>query len=329
MKQMTVKSSNVGRVAAEGVSISRRRRFVRMLPLLAGTMVALLAVAASAPSPAPESPRDFYNAGARKLREGKLKEAEALFETALGSQNTRFQTPSLFNLGHVRFGQGAEELKKGPPAGPTAARGRSASQRAEEALRDADQALAGDNVQRMVAAYLRGRGTRRELKAATKAVRQALQTHGVALGKWQRASGDFKSDAELDPNDGAARQNAETMDRYIARLVDSVRELQQAASAMANKNSELGDKMKELRGRIPAPDMPPGAAGDDDDDEDNPKGPQPGQKEGPTQEGKEMMALTPEQASWLLEGFKLDTERRLPMGQQDSAEPKQRNRPTW
>jgi hypothetical protein len=41
------------------------------------------------------------------------------------------------------------------------------------------------------------------------------------------------------------------------------------------------------------------------------------------------MNLSPEQAGWLLEGFKLDSERRLPMGQKDTAEPKSRSRPTW
>lgn len=305
-----------------------------------GVGCALLVIAAAAPespSPAPqpqpevvpETPRDFYNAGSRKLREGKLKEAESLFETALSSQDARIQTPSLYDLGHVRFGQGKEELKKGPAAAPSAARGRSAAQRAQEAVTDADQALAGDDVQALVAAYLRGRGARRELKAAAKVVKQALQTHGAALAKWQRASGDFKSDVELDPGDAAARTNGETMDRYIAKLIDSLRELQQAASSMANKQGQLDEKMKQLKGKIPAPDMPPGAAGDDDEDEDNPNGPQPGQKEGPTKDGNEMMTLTPEQANWLLEGFKLDTERRLPMGQQDTAEPRNRNRPTW
>jgi hypothetical protein len=57
-------------------------------------------------------------------------------------------------------------------------------------------------------------------------------------------------------------------------------------------------------------------------------GPKPGEKEGPTKEGEEM-SLSPELASWLLESFKLDTERRLPMGQKDTAEPRQRSRKSW
>jgi hypothetical protein len=41
------------------------------------------------------------------------------------------------------------------------------------------------------------------------------------------------------------------------------------------------------------------------------------------------MDLSPEMAGWLLDSFKLDTERRLPMGGNEPAEPKDRKRPTW
>ena len=279
------------------------------------------------PAP-PSTPREFYNAGTRDLRAGKLREAEASLETALASQIASLQPPALYNLGHVRFSLGLEELKKGPAAKPTAARGRTAAQSAEDASHDAEAALASDDVQRMVASYLRGRGARRELKAATQAVKRALQTYGNALSKWQRSSGDFKSTVELNAADSDAQANADAVDRYIARLVDSIRELEQAASAMGNKGDELKDKMKQLRGKIPAPDMPPGAAGDDEDDEDAPNGPQQGQKEGASKQGEEM-SLSPEQAAWLLNGFKLDSEHRLPMGQESTALPKDRSGRTW
>ncbi len=283
---------------------------------------------ATEPSP-PATPREFFNAGTQKLREGKLRDAEALLEAGLASQSQPLQPPALYNLGHVRFGQGAEELKKGPAAAPTAARGRAAAARADEATRAADAALAGDDVQQMVAAYLRGRGARRELKAATKVVQRALETHGTALRKWERSSGDFKGDFELNQSDTDARQNADTVDRCIARLVDTLRELQQTAMTMGNKNDQLGEKLKQLKGRIPAPEMPPGAAGEDEEDEDQPNGPRPDLKEGASREGEQIMTLTPEQAAWLLEGFKLDSERRLPMGQKDTAEPKDRSRRPW
>jgi tetratricopeptide (TPR) repeat protein len=262
------------------------------------------------------------------LRDGKLREAEALLESALASQMERLDSPALYNLGHVRFGQGSEELKKSPAARPTLARGRSAARQADEALALVDEALAGNDVQKMVAAYVRGRGVRKDLKAVTEAVRRALGAHGAALGKWQRASGDFRSALELNAADADARLNAETVDRSIAKLVDMMREMQQCSGALGDKNKELGEKLKQLKGRIPGGDQPPGGAGDDDEDEDSPFGPKPGQEEGPPKDGKEM-PLSPEQAGWLLDGYKLGSDRRLPMVMGKEGQPKDRARPTW
>ena len=124
----------------------------------------------NAPSAAPEKPpvtsRDFFNAGTRRLREGKLREAEASLQVALARQDERIQPPTLYNLGHVRFSQGVEELKKSLAAGPTAARARNANQRGDHAIQLAADALAGKDVHKMVVAYLNGRGARRELRAA-------------------------------------------------------------------------------------------------------------------------------------------------------------------
>jgi len=290
--------------------------------------VAAGAAPSSAEPAPPTTPRQFYNAGTRKLLEGKLREAEPLLEGALASQRESLQPVALYNLGHVRFGQGLEELKKAPPPRATLGTGQAASQQAEQAIGSAAEALAGDDVQKMVEAYLRGRGRRRELRAAIAVVRRALESHGATLNKWQRAAGDFRSALELDPREADARHNAEVVDRYIAKLVDTLRELQELANAMANQMRELGQKMKQLKGRIPGPNMPPGAAGDDEEDEEEEQmGPQPGQKEGPGREGEEL-TLSREQAGWLLEGFRLDVERRLPMNPQP-AEPRNRNRPTW
>jgi tetratricopeptide (TPR) repeat protein len=278
--------------------------------------------------PPPSSPREFFNAGTEKLRAGKLREAETFLESALSSQIARLQPPSLYNLGCVRFGQGTEELKKTPPAAQTAGAARSVAQQTDEATRLADEALKGNDLEQLLAAYIRGRGQRKQLKAATEAVRRALDTHGVALRKWERAWGDFKSVVELNSSDADAQHNADVMDRNIAKLIDSLRELQQAAAALGHKSQQLGEKLKQLKGRIPASQMPPGAAGDDDEDEQNPFGPKPGDKEGPSRTGEEM-TLSAEQAGWLLEGFKLDSERRLPMGQGQPGQPRDRSKPTW
>jgi hypothetical protein len=100
-------------------------------------------------------------------------------------------------------------------------------------------------------------------------------------------------------------------------------------AALGSKSQELKMKMKMLKGRIPEPDMPPGAADEDEEEEqDQPKGPEPGQKEGPSRQGPEM-SLSPEQAAWLLQGYRLDSERRLPMGQKDTSDPKNPSRATW
>jgi tetratricopeptide (TPR) repeat protein len=304
-------------------------RWTSLLPIF----LALTALAANPVAPGPEptpptTPREFYNTGARQLRAGKLREAEASLESALASQDPWLQPPALYNLGLVRFGQGVEQLKKGPAAKPTADRARTIAREADNALRQAEDALAGNDVPKMVAAYMRGRGTRRELKAATQAVRRALQVHGAALTRWERALGDFKSTLELNSADADARHNSDVVDRCIAKLVDNLQELQQSANGMGNKNEQLGDMLKKLKGRIPAPDMPPGAAGDDDEDDDQPLGPKPGQEESPSKEGKEM-TLSPEQAGWLLDTYRLDSERRLPMSQGSTAEPKDRGRRPW
>jgi tetratricopeptide (TPR) repeat protein len=308
-------------------------RFGRRSPARFALALALSSLAAAVPGNSPESeppstPREFFNAGTQQLRAGKLREAEASLEAALADQITTFQPPALFNLGHVRYQQGAEQLKKGPPAKRTAARGRTATQSAGQAIRGADKALADNDVLEMVSSYMQGRGARRELKSAAKAVRQALEAYGATLKRWQRSDDDFKSALELNPADDEARQNAEAVERSIAKLVDSVRELEQTSQGLSDMQRDLAEKLKQLQGRIPEMNMPPGAAGDEDEDDENPDGPKPNQQEGVTLEGQEIQ-LSPEQAAWLLEGFQLDGERRLPMNQQSAGDASGPARRPW
>ena len=145
----------------------------------------------------------------------------------------------------MRFGQGVEQLKKGPSAKPTVERGQRAAQQADAAIRQANEALGGNDVQKMVAAYLRGRGARKELKAATEAVRRALQVHGAVLGRWERASGDFKSAAELNGADADARHNSDVLDRLIAKLVDSLREMQQCCQRHVRQGPATGRSLED------------------------------------------------------------------------------------
>ncbi len=69
-----------------------------------------------------------------------------MLESALASQQESLQPVALYNLGHVRFGQGLEELKKGPPGRATLAAGQAASQQTDQAIRSAAEALAGDDL---------------------------------------------------------------------------------------------------------------------------------------------------------------------------------------
>src|SRR5439155_1053263 len=225
------------------------------------------------------------------------------------------------------FGQGVQEMKKGPSKEASGNLSQNAEEQGAAAIRAADEALESNDVQKMIAAYLNGRGKRREIKAAREAVLQALKAHRATLAKWERSSGDFKSAVELDSAQADARLNADIVDRRIAQLIDSIREVQKCMNTCSGMCNKLGDKLKQLKGRIPGSQMPPGA-GQDDEDEDSLAGLPPGQKEAPSKEGKEM-SLSPEQAAWLLDGFRLDSERKLPMGQSASAEPLDRSRKTW
>ncbi len=281
-----------------------------------------------APEKPPVTARDFFNTGTRRLQEGKLREAEAALQAALARQDERVQPVSLYNLGQVRFAQGLEELKKSLAAGPVAARGRAANQRGDQAIKQAGEALASRDIQKMIAAYLNGRGSRRELRTAGEAVRKALELHGAALRRWERALGDFQSAVELNPRDADAQYNVEVVERAIAALIDSIREMQQAAMGMGERREELGEQLKQLRGQIPAPLMPPGAAGEEEDEEGRPWEPREGDQEGPSREGEEV-SLSPEEAGWLLEGFRLDGERRLPMGQGEQGQPRTRGGRNW
>jgi len=91
----------------------------------------------------------------------------------------------------------------------------------------------------MVAAYLRGRGGAQGVEDRDRSRAACAQGAGTALSKWERSSGDFKSTLELNTANSDARHNAEVLDLCIAKLVDSVRELQQSANGMGDKKQQL------------------------------------------------------------------------------------------
>jgi tetratricopeptide (TPR) repeat protein len=280
------------------------------------------------PERAPETPRDFYNAGTRKLQEKKLREAEAYLETSLARQDEAVQPAALFNLGHVRFAQGAELLEKAPQSSRVTAGAQSAVSGGAAALQEIETAQRSRQLDSMVRAYLHGRGARKELNSAMKAIRKALETYGEVLGKWNRSLGDFQSAAELKPADHKAKENADIVSQHIARLIDQIRLLQQAMMAAAQMQQELGEKLQQLRGQIPDDAMPPGAPGEGEEEDEMPNGLQPGMQEGPSRQGEEQ-SISPEEAGQILNGFRLDGDRRLPMGGDQPGKPNDPNRKTW
>ena len=100
---------------------------------------------------------------------------------------------------------------------------------------------------------------------------------------------------------------------------------------MGQQKKDLGEMMKQMRGKIPAPDAPPGDNGEeeDEDEEDKPNGPRDGQEEGKGKEGEEKRQLSPQEAGWILDAFKLGGNKQLPMGQGEEKKPKDKKGKNW
>jgi hypothetical protein len=185
----------------------------------------------------------------------------------------------------------------------------------------------------MISAYIEGRGARRELHAAEKAVQAAMEIFGKTLTKWQRAAEDFKSAAELNPSDTNAAHNAEVVNQNIAMLVDTLQKMQAMAGKIAGQKQQLGQLLGKLKGRIPAQDAPPGGPGDGDEDDDG-SGVQPdslqGKEEKAGRDGQQMqIPLSPDQAGRILNGIPLDGSRRLPMSDKQGGKQKDKNGRNW
>ncbi len=280
----------------------------------------------------PVTARDFYNAGTEMLAGKKFTDAERLFQSALAAQDEQVQPRAIYNLGHARFSGGLELLKKGPDAQKIASQGSDALAAGQSAIRQSESALAENNLDQMVAAYFAGRGARHDLRQAEKAVQSAMETYGKTLQKWQRAADDFHGAAELNPADTNATRNAEIVERGIAKLVDSLRKMQEMMGMMGQQRQQLGKLLSKLKGQIPAPNAPPGAAGDDDDEEEGGKQPESlaGQKENAGHEGEQMQApLSPDQAGQILSGLSLDGTRRLEMSDKEGKPPGDRKGRNW
>ncbi len=278
----------------------------------------------------PAKPRELYNNGTQKLREGKLTDAEVLLQDAIASQNARVQPPALYNLGLARYQDGEKERTNAPDPAQLQSSMARTSDTTTDALHAVESALAGDDVQAMVDAYLRGRGARRELKAATEAVKRALDIYSSVLTKWRRASGDFRSSSELAP-DKDAQVNGDLMDRRIAWLVDQIRPLASKRDQLMQMGEQLRKQMEKLKGKIPQNfgDKMPGDDGDNDEDGDKPPKQPKGNngEEGPVKSGHQMQ-LSGEEARRLLNMLR-DADRKLPTGGGDQPSPPDRKGRDW
>jgi len=284
------------------------------------------------------TPRQLYNEGTARLREGKLREAESRLQSAVATQDERVQVAALYNLGHVRFQDGEKDRTNAPASKPVREATDRATQWADDALRQIDAALPGSDVRQMVEAYKRGRGARKELKSAIEAVQKAMDAYGAVLTKWRRSSGDFHSAHELQPSNSDAQTNGELVDRAIAKLMDEMKQamMMQGSGEMTEKREELRKKMAELKKKIPGDmqDQIKNPGGDEEEDEDGAgqrerKEPKPGQEEGPNKPGREIK-MTAEDAARLLGMLKLDADRKLSIGGTDeTSKPQNRKGRDW
>lgn len=302
---------------------------------------------ASAQTNAPLTARDFYNAGTRFLGEKKYDEAEKMFQAALAMQEERIQPSSLYNVGHARFAAGMERLKKGSDAQKAENQSRSALAQGEQVIHEMDsllnnpgnppppsgiQSLSPERMQKLINAYFRGKGARRNLRKAEKALSAAMETYGKTLEQWQQASDDFKSAAEMAPTDTNAVYNSKVVDQGIAQLVDSLHKMQGMLGMMNQQRQNLAGMMAKIKGMIPAPNAPPGMNGEDDDEEDQGMKPEmlTGQKESASHEGDQTQTLpTPDQAGQILSGLPVDSTRRLEMSTKEGKPRNENKGHTW
>jgi hypothetical protein len=118
----------------------------------------------------------------------------------------------------------------------------------------------------------------------------------------------------------------------IAKLVDSLRWLQQMAAMMGQQRQDLGKLLTKLKGQIPAANAPPGATGEEGDEETGGVKPESlaGKEENAGREGQESAApLSPDQAGKILDGISVDGSRRLSMTEKPGTPAKDKNGRNW
>jgi Ca-activated chloride channel family protein len=298
-----------------------------MTALAVATLVLSPSVWSATDEPADTlSPRALYNEGTRLLKEGNLPEADAALISAAARQLPAIQEPALYNLGHVRFQQGKKALKDGPDFNAIRNREAGVSVQTQKLIQDADVAMAAQRIETIVSLYRQGRVARKQLRLVSEQVKTALELYRTVLLRWDRASGDFKSAYELSNADRDAQWNAGFVDRQIAELVEQIRRMEQSMQSLKGQQQQLQQRMNDMKKLLPKEEQ--NGDEEDEEEEDQGKQPKPGEQEKPGREGREKL-MTREEAARLLESFKLDSNRKLPMGMERSGNIRDRQGRTW
>lgn len=264
------------------------------------------AVLAATPAMAVQrSARDLYNEGVGKLGKGELREAETTLREAAAANVESVQPLALYNLGHVRFQQGAETLKGEGNRQQLLDSSDAACVVAEEAIRRGEKVADGDDLQQIIAAYMEARGARKELRVSRDETRRTLDLIGSAISRWRRSVGDFHSAAELDASNSDATFNAGVVERRIEELLKFKKKVEQRSESVADQREKVKELMKKMRGKIPK-DMQRESDDEEDDDDDKDKEePKPGEKQQQRIGGER--EVSPEMARWLKETMKRRT----------------------
>lgn len=231
---------------------------------LAGACAAALLACSPAASAKPGGPHTLYNDGVDRLAANDLKEAENSLRDAVASNHEVVQPAALYNLGHVRFLQGQETLKGEGNRQQLLDSSAAAAALAEEVVRRNAPIAEREDVQELIAAYMEAREARKQLRLAREENTRELDLLGSALERWRRSVGNFRSAAELDPENKDAAFNADVVERHIAELLKFKKQLEQEQENAGQQREKLKDMMKKMRGKIPKEMQ----RGSDDEEED-------------------------------------------------------------
>lgn len=277
--------------------------------------------------------RELHNVGTQRLKNGDLAGAEEALKASISQENDDLRTPSLHNLGHIRFRRGVAALN-GKTNGDI-----SELSIAKSYLEAADADISDMKDQIQILDQAKAAGQEPDYVPAVAALGQGIDTYRTVkklipkeeamvakrnsiIAAWTRSVGDFRGAHELNNTDRESLTNAETIEELLRTLSRETQALAETIEAQKRKQEELREVIKELIKRIPDEQLPQNAQGDGEDDENflpedrqkqqdgaGGKKPQPKGKEG------DQKKMTEQEARGTLEGLKNEFGRKMPAGQ--------------